>query len=567
MSRLANTKLAAMVKYNDPVCDPKNFEKWTFWQDCNYTPEQFKYPGFKPQSHVEDGMVIERDVTCTLRDGVKMYIDIWRPEETQTEGQKVPVILCWTPYGKHHPTPVFQFSYDTGVDGSNLSKHHCYEAPDPAVWCPRRYAIMVVDPRGCWNSEGNSSWNSPVEGADEYDVIEWAAKLPWSTGDVGLCGVSYLVQSAWVVAQMRPPSLKAMVAWEGWSEAYRDGIYFAGGIPETSFCKYWIGKIQTGRHKTEDIIRLQKEHPLLDEYWKVREVDLEAIEVPTFVVADWGCDLHTRGTIEAYKRISSEHKWLEVHGRKKWGYFYEGHAVRRQLAFMDRFLHGKTDNEVKSWPKVRVEVRERYYYGTFIDEDEWPIARTRYEKLYLDIPNGRLVKDSPNALGEARYKSTDKNDRVVFRYTFEKDVALVGHAKLHLSMALPEHNDGDVFAGIRKIDRLGNAVNFVFFTVHECGPLTIGCQRISHRELVPNKSTEYQPFLRHARLEILGSESVAVAAGESSLGSMKSKGKFCELNIELLPFTGRIRHGESIELVVQGADIVQMEPALERLSG
>jgi hypothetical protein len=37
------------------------------------------------------------------------------------------VILCWTPYGKHHPTPVFQFSYDTGVDGSNLSKHHCYE--------------------------------------------------------------------------------------------------------------------------------------------------------------------------------------------------------------------------------------------------------------------------------------------------------------------------------------------------------------------------------------------------------------------------------------------------------
>ena len=393
-------------------------------------------------------------------------------------------------------------------------------------------------------------------------MIEWAARLPWSTGDVGLCGVSYLVQSAWVVAQMRPPSLKAVIAWEGWSEAYRDGIYFQGGIPETSFCKYWIGKIQTGRNKTEDIIRLQQEHPLLDEHWKIREVDLEAIDVPMFVVADWGCDLHTRGTIEAYKRISSEQKWLEVHGRKKWGYFYEGHAVRRQLAFMDRFLHEKTDNEVQSWPKVRVEVRERYYYGTFINENEWPIARTRYEKMFLDIPRNSLVPESPSTTAETKYSSTNKADCLAFRHTFKEDVALVGHAKLHLSIALADHDDGDVFAGLKKIDRLGNVVNLVFFTVHECGPLTIGCQRVSHRELVAEKSTEYQPFLRHEKLLPLGPETVQVQSSESSLEAMKSKGKFCELDIELLPFTGRIRHGESIELVIQGTDIVQMEPAL-----
>jgi predicted acyl esterase len=353
-----------------------------------------------------------------------------------------------------------------------------------------------------------------------------------------------------------------MIAWEGWSEAYRDGIYFAGGIPETSFCRYWINKIQTGRNKTEDIIRLQREHPLLDEYWKVREVDLEAINVPSFVVADWGCDLHTRGTIEAYKRISSEHKWLEVHGRKKWGYFYEGHAVRRQLAFMDRFLHGKGDNEVKEWPKVRVEVRERYYYGTFIDENEWPIATTRYERMYLDIPNKKLATTSPSSTGEAKYDSTNKTDRLVFRHTFKEDVALVGHAKIHLSVALPDHDDGDVFAGLRKIDRLGNVINFVFFTVHECGPLTIGCQRVNHRELVPEKSTECQPFQRHSKLQKLGAENVTVESDGSSLELLKSKDKFCQLDIELLPFTGRIRHGESIELVIQGSDIVQMEPAL-----
>lgn len=49
-------------------------------------------------------------------------------------------------------------------------------------------------------------------------MIEWAAKLDWCNGNIGLGGVSYLVQSQWMVAQMRPPSLKAIIAWEGWSD-------------------------------------------------------------------------------------------------------------------------------------------------------------------------------------------------------------------------------------------------------------------------------------------------------------------------------------------------------------
>jgi uncharacterized protein len=124
-----------------------------------------------------------------------------------------------------------------------------FEAPDPVVWCPRGYAILVTDPRGCWNSEGgnhrpypllfpifpflsvsscpfrlqkfnplDATFQTPVEGADEYDLIEWAAKLDWCNGNIGLGGVSYLVQSQWMVAQMKPPSLKAIIAWEGWSD-------------------------------------------------------------------------------------------------------------------------------------------------------------------------------------------------------------------------------------------------------------------------------------------------------------------------------------------------------------
>ena len=169
------------------------------------------------------------------------------------------------------------------MDSSRLSKYTVFEAPDPVVWCPRGYAILVTDPRGTWNSEGDATFQTPVEGADEYDLIEWTAKQAWCNGKIGLGGVSYLVQSQWMVAQMRPPSLKAIIAWEGWSDAYRD-IWFQGGIPETSFAPNWVRGIQNGRNETEDVVRIQEEHPLLDEIWKIREVDLSAIDVPAFIV-------------------------------------------------------------------------------------------------------------------------------------------------------------------------------------------------------------------------------------------------------------------------------------------
>src|SRR5579862_4349942 len=63
-------------------------------------------------------------------------------------------------YGKHHPAPIETFPFDTGVDASRLSKYTVFEAPDPVVFCPCGYAILVTDPRGCWNSEGGT--NSPL---------------------------------------------------------------------------------------------------------------------------------------------------------------------------------------------------------------------------------------------------------------------------------------------------------------------------------------------------------------------------------------------------------------------
>ena len=60
--------------------------------------------------------------------------------------------------------------------------------------------------------------------------------------------------------------------------AHRD-IWFQGGVSETSFAPGWLKGIQNGRSETEDVIRMREEHPLLGDLWKIRQVDLSAIDV------------------------------------------------------------------------------------------------------------------------------------------------------------------------------------------------------------------------------------------------------------------------------------------------
>ena len=63
--------------------------------------------------------------------------------------------------------------------------------------------------------------------------------------------------------------------------------------------------------------------------------------------------------------------------------------MRRLRDYFDHVFKG-VDNEVKNWPKVLVEVREKNGVASLRAENEWPIARTQYTKLYLDAANGRL---------------------------------------------------------------------------------------------------------------------------------------------------------------------------------
>jgi predicted acyl esterase len=76
-----------------PPTDPATWKKRSPYFIKAGAPEAKKYPGFNPRQVEADGMIIEYDVAVPLRDGVKMYVDIYRPAQTS----KVPCVIAWTP--------------------------------------------------------------------------------------------------------------------------------------------------------------------------------------------------------------------------------------------------------------------------------------------------------------------------------------------------------------------------------------------------------------------------------------------------------------------------------------
>jgi predicted acyl esterase len=497
------------------------------------------YVGLRPGHRVDEalGMICEYDVPITMRDGVKIYVNIFRPK---AEG-KYPVVLAWAPYGKHEGAE----DYYAALPGCGQSKalhseYARFEGPDPAEWCRYGYIIVYVDPRGAWGSEGDLTFMSPQEALDGYDVVEWAGTQAWSNGMVGMNGVSYLGWSQWKIAAMNPPHLAAINPWEGVSDFYRELVYH-GGI-RSNFTAMFPGTMCRPTKRAEDLLAMAKEHPLFDDYWASKNADLAKITVPAFVVASWSDHgLHTRGTLEGFKKIASTEKWLRVHGRKKWVDYYAHADMQRQ--FFDRFLKG-IDNEVKYWPKVNLEVRERSQVGNYRAENEWPLARTKYTKLFLGASKNELNASPLKELAQSRYAVDDLEDKsqnAFFEFAFKEKTELTGHSKLKIWVEAVGSDDMDLFVVIDKFDRTGDRVPFPSQSGYDHGPVAYGWLRASHRELDEERSTAHQPVLKHQK-------EIKLNAGE-----------VVPVEIELWPASVLFEQGETLRVTVIGSDLHAQE--------
>jgi len=147
---------------------------------------------------------------------------------------------------------------------------------------------------------------------------------------------------------------------------------------------------------------------------------------------------------------------------------------------------------------VNLEVRERAWVGNFRTEKEWPLARTQYRKLFLDAGRSAMSAEPVAIESEVRYEPCN-DGQAVFDYVFPEDTELTGHMKLRLWAETDIADDMDLFVAIEKCDTAGNFVPFVFYAVHENGPVGLGWLRASHRELDPARTTPQQPIHPHTR--------------------------------------------------------------------
>lgn len=484
----------------------------------------------------EQGLLIERNCTIPLSDGTEILCDLYRPEGATRD---LPMLLAWGPYGKHALSNQV-FWPRSGVNPEWLSTLTPFEGPDPVWWGRHGYAVAVCDPRGAWLSGGDFHHNGAQEAQDCAEAIDWLAARPWSNGRIGMTGVSYLAAIQYYVAPLRPPALAAINPWEGFSDWYREFAYH-GGIPETNFLPRASDNIRYSLNHTENTWANVQAHPLIDEFWHSKEIDFEAIDQPAYVVASWSDQgLHLRGTIEAWKQIGSRRKWLDVHGQKKWAHYYMAQSRERRLNFFDHFLRDRP-TAIGTWPPVRLEIQERHGIAAERAENEFPLARTQYRRLYLDAASATLVE---TPAPEATLRHDAIAGRATFDFRFEEETEITGHASLRLWLEADGSDDADIFVALQKLDSAGDEVGFTYYSFFENGPIALGWLRASHRRIDPARSAPERPVHLHTAEERL------------------EPGECVKLEIEIWPFSVSFAAGETLRLVIGGADLYQKEDGL-----
>jgi putative CocE/NonD family hydrolase len=134
----------------------------------------------------------------TMRDGVRIAIDVWLPEDLQ-ENQKIPTIMRATRYWRAQDI----------VGATTLEQDSNYSRADTLNQAG--YAYVCVDARGSGASFGTRPYElSPDEVRDYGEIVDWIVAQPWSNGRVGATGVSYDGDTAEFLMVNRHPAVKAV---------------------------------------------------------------------------------------------------------------------------------------------------------------------------------------------------------------------------------------------------------------------------------------------------------------------------------------------------------------------
>jgi len=511
-----------------------------------------------------DGMRITWHQPIEMDDGHIVRADVFRP----VDDGRYPVILTYGIYAKGvayqegypHQWNKMVEDYPEILEGST-NKYQNWEVTDPERWVPHGYVVIRTDSRGAGWTPGFMSPNSPREVEDIYQCIEWAGVQQWSSGKVGMLGISYYARNQWRVAEMNPPHLAAIIPWEGAGDTYRDSGYHGGILSQflQAWAKHQVVNIQYGRganartnpntgesvagpvtlsdeelaNNREDAYEELKKHPFDDDWHRARSSDFSKVTLPLLSCANWGGQgIHPRGNFNGFIESASEQKWLEAHGDSHWSLFSSGYGLALQKRFFDHFLKDE-NNGWDQTPRVMLNIRHPGEKFVYREENEWPLARTKWTKFYLDLNKLALTSEPIETKTERTYQTM--GDGVDFWLPPpEKDFEVTGPmaAKLFISS---KTEDADLFLVVRLFDPDGREVTFMGSTDPNT-PIANGWLRASHRRLDPTRTKPYRPFHPHDYAEPL------------------TPGEIYECDVEIVTSSIVVPAGWRLGLSVRGKD-------------
>lgn len=394
-------------------------------------------------------VIVERNVPATMRDGSILYADVWRPDDSGT----FPVLLTRTPYDKSHP------------------RNATIAGVDPLRSVGEGYVVIYQDVRGRFTSQGN--WAFEHEFDDGYDSVEWAAQLPYSDGNVGMFGISYLGFTQWMAAVARPPHLRAIFPMQ-MAGSIRDFI-LPGNAFALGSALYWgagqtadalMRRAASGENimssmagllavvdnipKAYERLPLQGGNPVISDnfaafgewlehaedadYWNRISYGhrLHLVDIPVFHLGSWH-DVYS-GPVPALfagmreqggsQNTRASQKLLMgpwTHGQMASdviGDLYMGLSATSaiidlaglHLKWFDHWLKGKS-NGFMDEPPVRIYVMGDNQWRS---ELEWPLARTVWTKFYLHSGGGANTRGGDGRLDTAAPDTTEPHDSYVY---------------------------------------------------------------------------------------------------------------------------------------------------------
>jgi putative CocE/NonD family hydrolase len=363
------------------------------------------------QAATDQPLNLTKDVAVPMRDATILRADVLLP----SSAGRFPVLIYRTPYGK-------QFA---------LKEYKTFEK---AV--ARGYAVIIQDVRGRYASDGefNPYQN---EGRDGYDTIEWAARQPWSDGNVGTFGLSYPGAVQWLAAVENPPHLKAMVPAMTFSTPCN--FFYSGGVFDGSWLDWiWFNiapdvrrrknlpgpktykeaaeSWKSNHERMQSYLPMSElpdlkqvapfyyqwlSHPPADPWWDWAELrnKYDRVHAAVLNISGWydeaygpdGATTNFNGLLAA-RKTERDPRTRTIIGPWTHGGQEESRSGDREfgstaaidydeliLRWMDHYLRG-IDNGVGREKPVRLFVMGDNIWR---DEDAWPIARTREQSFYL----------------------------------------------------------------------------------------------------------------------------------------------------------------------------------------